>query len=49
LASHPRRSFKKGHGERDIDVHFADVTFSPGHYVYADEDGIIVSAKPLQG
>lgn len=48
LATHPRRSFKKGQGERDIAVHFADVTFSPGHHVYADEDGIIVSAKPLQ-
>jgi regulator of ribonuclease activity A len=47
LATHPRRSRKKGEGERDIPVHFADVTFTPGHYVYADEDGVIVSGKPL--
>lgn len=47
LAAHPRRSRKKGQGERDIPVHFADVTFTPGHYVYADEDGVIVSGEPL--
>lgn len=47
LATHPRRSIKKGVGERDIPVRFADVTFTPGHYVYADEDGVIVSDKPL--
>lgn len=47
LATHPRRSIKKGQGERDVPVHFADVTFTPGHYVYADEDGVIVSEEPL--
>ncbi len=47
LATHPRRSFKKGVGDRDIPVRFADVTFTPGHYVYADEDGVIVSGEPL--
>ena len=43
----PRKSVKKGEGEIDIPVHFADVDFVPGHYAYADEDGIILSAKPL--
>ena len=47
LATHPRRSFKKGVGDRDIPVRFADVPFTPGHYVYADEDGVIVSGEPL--
>ncbi len=47
LATHPRRSRKKSEGERDVAVHFADVTFTPGHYVYADEDGVIVSGAPL--
>jgi regulator of ribonuclease activity A len=28
-------------------VRFAGVSFLPGHYVYADEDGLIVSEKPL--
>jgi len=43
----PIKSVKKGEGDIDIKVHFADVDFIPGHYVYADEDGIILSAKPL--
>lgn len=47
LATHPRRSFKNGVGDRDVPVRFADVTFTPGHYVYADVDRIIVSGEPL--
>ncbi len=47
LAPHPRRSAKKRVGDRDITVRFADVTFTPGHYVYADEDGVIVSSQSL--
>jgi len=43
----PIKSVKKGEGEIDIAVHFADVDFIPGQYVYADEDGIILSAKAL--
>ncbi len=43
----PLKSVKKGEGEIDVTVHFADVDFVPGHYAYADEDGIILSAKPL--
>ncbi len=34
-------------GERDIPVRFAGVNFIPGHSLYADEDGLIVSEKPL--
>lgn len=46
-AAHPRRSEKRGHGERDVAVRFGGVTFHPGDQVYADQDGIIVSAVPL--
>ena len=45
LAAHPRRSEKRGHGEREVAVRFAGVTFHPGDHVYADEDGVIVSAS----
>ena len=31
----------------NIDVEFAGITFTPGHFVYCDEDGIITSAKAL--
>ncbi len=47
LASNPKRSEKRGHGERDTPVRFAGVTFHPGDYVYVDEDGLLVSAEPL--
>jgi regulator of ribonuclease activity A len=47
LGTHPLKSEKKGFGERDIRVHFSGVHFTPGDYVYADEDGILCSQKPL--
>jgi regulator of ribonuclease activity A len=47
LGTNPRKSVKKGAGDRDIPVNFAGVTFTPGHYLYADEDGILISAKKL--
>jgi regulator of ribonuclease activity A len=31
-----------------VAVTFAGVTFRPGEWLYADENGIIVSATPLQ-
>ena len=40
-------NIKRGLGDRDVPVRFAGVTFTPGHYLYADGDGIIVSAEPL--
>lgn len=46
LATHPRKSAKKDYGEINVPVAFAGVTFTPGHYVYADLDGIVVSAAP---
>jgi regulator of ribonuclease activity A len=47
LATMPLKSRKLGLGERDVPVAFAGVRFEPGHYLYADEDGILVSADPL--
>ena len=47
LATHPMKSIKRGEGQRDLTVRFADVTFTPGHYLYADEDGVIVSPQAL--
>lgn len=47
LGTNPRKSVKKGAGDRDIPVTFAGVTFTPGHYLYADEDGILISAENL--
>jgi len=47
LNTNPRKSVKKGIGERDVAVSFADVIISPGDYIYADEDGFVVSEDDL--
>ncbi len=43
LGTNPRRSAKAGHGERGVEVEFGGVRFVPGHYLYGDEDGLVVS------
>lgn len=47
LGTIPLKSVKRGFGVKNEPVHFHDVTFTPGHYVYSDEDGIIVSPLDL--
>lgn len=47
LAAIPLKSIRKGLGEIDVPVAFGGVTFRPGAYVYADKNGIIVSARQL--
>lgn len=47
LATHPKRSQKTGAGERDIPVTFAEVTFTPGAWLYADADGMLLSDARL--
>ncbi|GHP09772.1 hypothetical protein PPROV_000850700 [Pycnococcus provasolii] len=45
--THPLKSSKRDEGERDVDVVVGGVTIKPGYHVYADEDGIVVSATRL--
>ncbi|EXJ11351.1 MULTISPECIES: ribonuclease E activity regulator RraA [Nitrincola] len=47
LGSHPMKTDKKGVGELNIPVTFGGVTFVPGQYVYADNNGVLVSPKAL--
>lgn len=47
LGTHPRKTVKRNSGEADVPVTFGGVTFTPGHYLYADEDGVIVSPAAL--
>ena len=42
LGACPRKSIKKGNGKRNLTVDFSNVKFIPNHYLYADEDGVIV-------
>lgn len=43
----PLKSNKRNEGQDNITVRFAGIDFVPGHFVYCDEDGIIVSAEKL--
>lgn len=47
LASHPMRSRKEGKGRRNVPVEFGSVTWTPGHYVYADGDGVVLAVEKL--
>lgn len=47
LGAHPRKSEKRGEGQRDIPVSFAGVTISPGQWLYADNNGILVAQTRL--
>ncbi|CBL47011.1 Demethylmenaquinone methyltransferase [gamma proteobacterium HdN1] len=47
LATIPIKSNRQGRGDLNIPISFGGVTFQEGEYVYADNNGIIVSAEPL--
>lgn len=47
LTTHPRKTDKKNTGEADVAVSFGGVSFHPGEWLYADADGLLVSAQPL--
>ncbi len=47
LGTHPVKTDKRGEGQRDVKVRFADATFAPHDWLYADEDGILVAPRKL--
>jgi regulator of ribonuclease activity A len=47
LNTHPMKTDKKGIGELNVAVTFGGVKFVPGEYLYADNNGVIVSARRL--
>lgn len=47
LHTHPLKSHKKDHGDRDLVVSFAGINFKNDQFLYADTDGIIVSESML--
>jgi regulator of ribonuclease activity A len=47
LASHPKKSLKRDLGSYDVRLNFSGITIHPGDWVYADEDGVIVSDRQL--
>lgn len=47
LATHPQKSAKRGVGERNIRVMIAGVPVTPGDWIYADADGVLVAQQKL--
>jgi len=47
LNSYPVKSNKRGEGQLDVIVRFAGVSFEPGQYLYADENGLVVADQKL--
>lgn len=47
LGSHPMKTEKRGLGDLNVEVVFGGVTFTPGEYIYADNNGVIVSSQSL--
>jgi regulator of ribonuclease activity A len=49
LGVSPRRSAKRGEGERDVAIAVQGTRVVPGMWGYVDPDGILVSARALHG
>ncbi|SFV08545.1 ribonuclease E activity regulator RraA [Pseudoduganella namucuonensis] len=47
LGAHPQKSSKKGDGDRNVRIQIAGVAVSPGDWIYADADGVLVSRGKL--
>lgn len=47
LNSMPIKSVRQGRGDLNIDISFGGVTFRPGEFVYADNNGVIISPRSL--
>ncbi|MFL0809863.1 MAG: ribonuclease E activity regulator RraA [Agarilytica sp.] len=43
----PLKTEKRGIGDLNVALTFGGVTFNPGEYVYADNNGVVVSSKAL--
>ncbi len=44
----PLKTDKRGIGDLNVPVTFGGVTFTPGEYVYADNNGVVVSDSALK-
>lgn len=47
LASHPRKTRKRGLGDIGVAVTFAGLSFEPGEWLYADANGVLVAGCSL--
>ena len=47
IGTHPMKTIKKHVGDADVVLNFGGVRFVPGEWLYADEDGVIVSGTAI--
>jgi regulator of ribonuclease activity A len=47
LGTHPLKTVKRNEGQVDLTVSFGGIDFVPGHFLYADADGVIVCPRSL--
>jgi regulator of ribonuclease activity A len=47
LGVNPAKSVKRGQGAVDVILHFRGARFEPGHWIYCDENGVLVAPKAL--
>lgn len=47
LGTHPLKTVKEGIGKTNVNVSFVGLDFAPADFIYFDEDGIVISEKPL--
>ncbi|MBU2710714.1 ribonuclease E activity regulator RraA [Zooshikella harenae] len=47
LTAHPRKSIRRGEGQKQLEISLAGVNLQSGNYLYADENGVIISPEPL--
>lgn len=47
VGTSPRRTEKRGLGDREVAVTFCGATIRPGDWVVADEDGVLVAERAL--
>lgn len=47
LAAMPVKSIKRGGGEQNLRISIAGVAVSPGDWIYADADGVLVARQQL--
>ncbi len=47
LGTHPMKTDKRGEGQRNVTLRFAGIVWQPGHFLYADNNGVIVADKAL--
>lgn len=48
LGTNPAKSVKDGQGAVDCPVEFGGVRFTPGSWVYCDEDGVLLSPAAIE-